>query len=268
MHNPIVSVLMSVYNESLHGIRRAIDSILAQSFSDFEFIIIIDNPNHAEAIELISDYAQKDSRIKVKVHNQNMGISYGCNEAILMAKAKYIARQEPDDYSYPNRIQLQFEYMEANPNVDALGATLQYVDVDRKIYFEISNAPAVGKEIKWRSPIAHPTLFARREAFLNYGFYLEGEWEYELWIRWYLKGVIMHNLKPCVYDYYQTFEDKKRKVKSYLFDAVKWRSKFSSELEFEFKDYVKLYFDNFLLLFPRLILINLVYFRYRLKSKR
>ena len=263
-----ISVIMSIYKENVLGIRRAVDSILNQTFKDFEYIIIVDNPDNKEGIELIEYYASMDSRIRYVVHEKNMGISYGCNEAIKLARGKYIARQEPEDYSYPDRLQMQFDYMQLYAEVDILGTALQYLDVENKIAFNISYKPIVGEEIKRYSPIAHPTVFVRRKTFFKYGFYDENEWEYELWILWYIKGVLFHNLPDVCYDYHQTFKDKSWKTKLYLLDAMHRQAKYKKSLHFKFTDNLYLFAERVCSFLPSFVIIRLLYINYKVKKKK
>jgi hypothetical protein len=105
-----------------------------------------------------------------------------------MAIGAYIARQDTEDVSLPTRLQAQYAYLQAHPEVDVLGTAWRYVDAQSNLSFLIKYKPVVGKEIKRHNPIAHPTVLLKRETFLKHGFYIENSWEYELWIIWYLKG--------------------------------------------------------------------------------
>ena len=252
---------MSIYKESVSGISRAVDSILNQTFNDFEFIIIIDDPTNEDGIDLIKNYAASDPRFNYVIHEKNRGISFGCNEAIRMAKGEYI----PDDYSYPNRLQVQYDYMQEHSDVDALGASLRYVDFESNLVFEIKYKPIVGDEIKKYCPVGHPTVFIRKNTYYKYGFYVENIWEYELWIIWHLKGVVFHNLQDYYYDYYQTYIDKERKTKPYLLDAINCKTKYTKELNFKFGDYFYLFAEKTCSKLPATLIIKLVYMVYKIK---
>lgn len=86
---PFVSVIMSVYNEPLEILTESIESVLNQTYTDFEFIIVIDNPNFLEARFLIESFAKKDNRIKFFVNKTNLGLSKSLNKAISIAKGTY-----------------------------------------------------------------------------------------------------------------------------------------------------------------------------------
>lgn len=258
-----ISVVMSVYEENELGIKRSVDSILNQTFKDFELIIIIDNPNNTEAIELIKKYASADSRIKYEVHKKNIKQSASLNEGIKMAAGKYIARQDTEDVSTPERLQKQYDYMQEHADVDVLGTAQRYVDVENNLSFLIQYKPVVGDEIKRHNPIGHPSVLIRKETFYKYGFYIENIWEYELWVIWYLKGVIFHNLQEPYYDYYQTKAEKISKVKIYLINDTNCKMKYAKALKFNLGDYIYLFAERICLLLPSTLIIKLLYYVYR-----
>ena len=108
---PKLSVVMSVYNEPTEWITQSIDSILNQTFRDFEFIIINDNPEREENESLLNSYSQKDKRIVVIKNEQNLGLTKSLNIGINEAKGDYIVRMDADDYSFPERFEKQVQFM-------------------------------------------------------------------------------------------------------------------------------------------------------------
>ncbi len=125
IRRPLVSVVMPVYNRA-DTIRKAIDSILNQTFTDFEFIIVDDGSTDGTT-EILDYYAKKDSRVRVLKNEQNRGISYSRNKGNDSAKGKYIAIMDSDDYSVPNRLEKQVAYLEANPEVDSVIGTIRSI---------------------------------------------------------------------------------------------------------------------------------------------
>ncbi len=123
MSRPTVSIVMPVYNGEKY-LKEAIDSILGQTYKDFEFIIIDDGSNDRTA-KIVQSY--KDSRIRFITH-ENKGLSASCNEGITMAKGKYIARQDADDISELNRLQTQVDFMEKNKNIGLVGSNYRVMD--------------------------------------------------------------------------------------------------------------------------------------------
>ena len=131
---PSVSVIMSTYKEKEKFLREAIESILNQSFQDFEFIIILDNPDNELHISIIEEYALKDKRIRFYKNETNLGLTQSLNIGLSLAKGKYICRMDADDISENNRIELQKYYLEEN-NFDLIGGITQIID-ENKIWIE------------------------------------------------------------------------------------------------------------------------------------
>ena len=118
---PQVSIIMPVYNTAPF-LREAMDSMLSQTFSDFELIVLNDcSPDNAE--EVLNTY--NDPRIVRYKGEKNVGLSNVLNVGIVMARGKYIARMDSDDISLPNRLQVQVDYLESNPEVDLVSVGMQ-----------------------------------------------------------------------------------------------------------------------------------------------
>ena len=120
---PLVSVVMLTYKRA-DIVPQAIDSILAQTFKDFEFIILNDgSPDNTD--EVIKKYVKKDSRIRYYKNDQNRGIAYSRNRAASLAKGKYVAIMDDDDESLPERLQKQVEFMEKHPDVTVVSGQIK-----------------------------------------------------------------------------------------------------------------------------------------------
>lgn len=114
-----ISVVTSIYNGEKY-IGETIESIIHQTFTDWEYIII-DNASTDASAEIIESYAKRDSRIRFYRNRENIGISANLNQCLDLASGKYIARTDADDLSYPERLQKQFQYMKEHPEVSLLG---------------------------------------------------------------------------------------------------------------------------------------------------
>ncbi len=123
--NPTVSVIMPVYNCGPY-LAEAVESILRQTWKDFEFIIV-DDGSTDDSLAVLEKYARQDDRIRV-ISRPNTGIVGALNDALVAARGKYVARMDGDDVSLPQRLQLQVEYLELNPSCVAVGASAQLVD--------------------------------------------------------------------------------------------------------------------------------------------
>ncbi len=106
----LISVIMSTYNESVSELRESIESVLKQTYSNIEFIIVIDNPNNEELSAFI--YSFDDPRIRVIKNDRNIGLVNSLNKAICQSKGKYLARMDADDICEANRLKLQKDYLE------------------------------------------------------------------------------------------------------------------------------------------------------------
>lgn len=125
---PLVSVVMSVYNAERY-VGEAIESILGQSFRDFEFIIINDSSTDRSG-EILHSF--QDERIISVKNAENIGLTKSLNKGLQMAKGEYIARMDADDISLPERLEKQVCFLEAHPEVGLVGSAVIYIDPDGK----------------------------------------------------------------------------------------------------------------------------------------
>lgn len=159
-----ISVIMSVYNEKVEWVREAINSILSQTFKEFEYIIILDNPTRSDLIEEIIKYKKNNNCISFIQNNANYGAAISRNIGIKKAKGEYVAIMDADDVSNPNRLQVQYEYMQRNKQVGISGAKIRFFGegIDKKVW----NVPTAYEEIKvallFECVIANPTVIMRK----------------------------------------------------------------------------------------------------------
>ena len=166
MQNKKVSVIMSVYNETENELKAAIDSILSQSFNDFEFIIVLDNPKNTVLCDMIRQYLKQDNRIIFLKNEENKGLPFSLNRALTKARGEYIARMDADDISYQNRLEKQINYIEAT-GMDLIYSGIEYIDESGKSLWK---SDALGKSsrkcrntIKYVNCSSHPTWFFRKK---------------------------------------------------------------------------------------------------------
>ncbi|TYA74128.1 glycosyltransferase family 2 protein [Seonamhaeicola marinus] len=196
----MVSVIMSIYNEPENWLREAIDSILNQSFKDFEFIIINDNPNRMINDEILEFYKGKDSRILSIKNENNIGLTKSLNKALKMAKGKYVARMDADDISLRHRFKEQVEFLEKNKHLLACGTDIILINENNKelnkklkTHFTFD---AIKNVFPLFNPIYHPTLFIRNkfitENGIRYNENFKYAQDYELVKEIILKGEIVN----------------------------------------------------------------------------
>lgn len=182
---PKVSVVMSVYNGDKY-LRESIESILGQTFRGFQFIIVDDGSTDGTAT-ILDDYT--DSRI-VRLHNpQCLGPYPSANRALAVASGEFVARQDSDDLSLPERLAQQVYFLEEHPEVGVVGAAVQIIDGGGNVS-EICRFPAEHGVLKWRmcfgNPIVHSTVMMRREVVNRvngYGVEMAFAMDYDLWRR-------------------------------------------------------------------------------------
>jgi glycosyltransferase involved in cell wall biosynthesis len=183
---PPISVVMPVYN-SAGVVGEAVESILRQTLRDFEFIIVDDGSSDATP-QILSEYARRDSRIKLYTQ-ENCGLIATLNRYCRIAPGKYIARMDADDISLPTRLEKQFRFLERHPEIGVLGTWIQDVDETRAPIIEWP-VPADPVVVRWflffGNCIAHPSVMMRRDLLDRLGYYrpeaIHVE-DYDLWIR-------------------------------------------------------------------------------------
>jgi len=122
-----VSVVMSVFNGEKY-LKQAIESILNQSFGDFEFIIVNDGSTD-KSLEILKQYQKRDKRIKI-ITQENIGLPKSLSKAIAVSKGSYIARQDADDISEPDRLKILAEFLDNHPEVGLVGSLVTQIDKD------------------------------------------------------------------------------------------------------------------------------------------
>ena len=192
--NPLVSVLMPVYKTAPY-LSEAMDSMLHQTFKDYELIVLDDcSPDNAE--EILDAY--DDSRIVRYKGENNVGLSNVLNVGIEMARGKYIARMDSDDISLPNRLQIQVDYLEAHSEIDLVSVGMQLFGVKESVWIRERNPEKVKIEALFHSPVLHASSMWRKDSFERHGLRFRQEMvpaeDYDLWTRAMLKGLKLVNL--------------------------------------------------------------------------
>lgn len=203
-NEPSISVVMSVYNGEKY-LSESIESILNQTFRDFEFIII-DDGSTDNSLKIIEDYQQKDNRVVLIRNKENTGLPASLNKGIKIAQGKYIARQDADDVSMPNRFEVQYKYMENNRAIDILGTGRLFIDIEGTIFSKNKiDSFNAGKILRsGENVFPHGTAFIQKKVFIEVGLYDERflyTQDLEYWIRCYLRKKNIHRLKDCLYKY-------------------------------------------------------------------
>jgi glycosyltransferase involved in cell wall biosynthesis len=165
---PRVSVVLAVYNTE-HYVREAIDSILGQTFEDFEFIIVNDGSTDGTT-DILTSY--EDPRIVLLHNERNVGVTRALNRGLARARGEYIARMDPDDISMPRRLEKQVSFLDTHPRVGLLGSRICVLQQRTGRTYTFDNPPT-NAQCQWYllldNPIAHPAAMMRREVLERAG---------------------------------------------------------------------------------------------------
>jgi glycosyltransferase involved in cell wall biosynthesis len=186
---PLISVVMSVYNGERY-VPEAVESILAQTFADFEFILIDDGSTDGSKA-LLQGYAKLDPRVRL-ISRPNEGLTKTLNEALGLARGEFVARMDADDVSLPMRFEKQAAFLHANPDCVCVGARVLRVDPygsplsesDHRLAHEEIDRQLMEEGLGWA--ITHPVAMMRRDAVATVGGYREQfstSQDLDLWLR-------------------------------------------------------------------------------------
>ncbi len=184
---PSVSVLMPLFNGSVY-VRQAIESILDQTFGDFELLVLNDGSTDA-SLKVVQEYTAQEVRMRV-ISRENRGLTYTLNELVSLARAPLIARMDADDIAMPRRLEIQVDFLARNPDIVCVGGACQIID-DAGRYLTTQHPPTADKDIQalmlqGHCAITHPAATARLAAVRKVGGY-DSNYDFaediDLWLR-------------------------------------------------------------------------------------
>ena len=234
MKNPKVTVLMSVYNGEKY-LNEAIDSILGQTFKDFEFLIVNDGSTDKTA-EILESY--NDPRIKIINNRKNIGLTKSLNIGLRVAKGEYIARQDADDISMPERLKKEVEFLEKHRDYAVVGTFLKILNEDSEIIFTLEKPiedTNIREFLKKDNCIAHGSVMIRKTYLLNVGLYynefIEESQDYELWLR-ISEKYKMYNIPEYLYmwrNHNENISIKHRNEQKHFVEMIKTQASWKEE---------------------------------------
>lgn len=195
---PPVTVLMTVYNGSTY-LPQAVESVLNQTFTDFEFLII-DDGSTDESVACIRSYG--DSRIRLVCNESNLGQAGSLNRGLELARGKYIARMDQDDICLPDRLQKQVDFLDRRPDITVVATWIYMIDSDGRktgpwgVKMDDYGTFVSSLLMAQGCPFCHPSIMFRREAVSHVGGYDETFApceDFELWVR-----LAMSQYKACI----------------------------------------------------------------------
>lgn len=195
--HPRVSVVMAVHNEEEYA-AGAIESILDQTFEDFEFIII-DDASTDNTPEILRDFAARDGRIRILTNEKNLSVPRSLNRGLEAAVGSYIARVDGDDLCTPHRLQSQVEFLDRNPEFVLIGGGVAFIDERGQQYAEFPSGVS-NWEFEWtsffRPPVVHSSAVFRRSVIAEHREYYDHDFnraaDFEYWHR------VLHHGLGCV----------------------------------------------------------------------
>jgi len=212
MKTPQISVILPFFNAE-KTLGRALDSISNQTFQDFECIMVDNNSNDGSR-NIARKYTNQDKQF-ILISEAKQGVTFAHNSGMAVANARYISRMDADDWMFPNRLENQFDYLEKNPEIEAVAGLAEYMPHKTETegfqrYVSWSNSILETKDIYLRqfieSPVINPTAMWRRSVSDKYGSYRHGKFpeDYELWLRWLSNGVKIYKLPLPVIKWYDS----------------------------------------------------------------
>lgn len=257
---PKIWVIMPVYNTKKY-LKESIDSILNQSFKDFEFIIVDDFSNDW-SYELLQEYEKKDDRIKLYRNEKNMWISFTRNKLISLSNTNLIANQDSDDISELNRLELQYNFLINNSDYSTISSNNLIINENSEIIWERIYNEDINKVILKKSPLSNPASMFKKDIFLELWWYEEllnyGE-DYDLWLKMYLnwyKLKVLNNylLKLRI----RNWQTKSSKLKETLKNTINLQKKYIKlGIKASFSDKIYIFLEQILLFLPNVIILNL-----------
>jgi hypothetical protein len=201
-----ITVVMPAYHEDEFQIRQAIESILNQTFGDFCYIIVLDDPDNKKLINIIEEYAERDKRIEFYINDENLGCPYSKNRGVKLSNTEYIAIMDADDISRPNRLEIQLNKLEKE-NLDIVAGYVRVINNSGEPLYNMDNLPLthdmIVKKMKVNNCMPHPTWLVKKKVYTELEGYadMQGCEDYDFLIRAIQNGFKLGMIDQIVLDY-------------------------------------------------------------------
>lgn len=186
-HTPRVSVLTPIYNTNPEHLRECIESILNQTFTDFEFLIVNDSPDNKNIEKIVKEYASKDNRVKYYKNDKNLGITPSRNKLLKMARGEYIAIFDHDDISVPERLEKQVKYLDEHNEIGVVSGWIEMFGRENKVVKIIEHDDDIRVNLTMHCTIPHTAAMIRKSVLddndIEYEEYYSPSEDYCLWAR-------------------------------------------------------------------------------------
>lgn len=253
-NNPKISVVMAVYNTEKF-VWQAIESILHQSFSDFE-MIIIDDASTDNSWGILQKFAKKDERIKIFQNKKNLWIAKTRQKLINLTNSDYIATMDSDDISTVHRLEKSYNFLKQNYDYAVVSGNTEIIDEKNQILGYRKYSEKIAKNILKKSPIAQWASMFRKKIFEEVNGYDEdlnfGE-DYDLWCKMYSKWYKIKNLdnfllKVRIRQWQTKIKNLKETLKNTIFIQKRAMEKY--QIKPDFSDKIYHFLEKILLFFP------------------
>ena len=258
MKKPDISVVMSIFKRVIF-LDEAIESILNQTFTNFEFIIVIEHSDEQEKINKYITSKYNDKRIKLINNKTKLGFAESLNVGIKLAKGKYIARMDDDDISLPLRFEKQFNYLEKHKDIGVLGTSVKVFMNENYESYPQTDSEIIKTNTLINNQMYHPTVMIRKEVIEENALYYDKNFkteDAELWSR-AVKVTKMANMKNILFKYRASNENETVIAKQAVFNSdieiIKKQLKENLNLDLCFEDvmYLNGRINNYTYLYNR-----------------
>ena len=232
-----VSIVMSEYNTKKEDLCIAIESILNQTFRDFEFIIV-DDCGKNDLEKIVKKY--NDMRIKIVKNDKNRGLVYSLNHGIKEAKGKYIVRMDTDDIADKSRIEKIYNYIKKHPEYVAISSRVVEFSGNKEIGILGKTGEKGKKDIMRGNVLIHPSVIIKKDAIEKVGYYKDYNRaeDFVLWCELLLAGFKLYTINDILLKYRVNPEDYNKRKLKYRKGEIKAKLEYYPKLGANFKDYL------------------------------
>lgn len=219
-----ISIIMGVYN-CADTLREAIDSILAQTYTDWQFVIC-DDCSSDNSYDILREYAAKDSRFVVLRNEKNSKLSFTLNHCLQYANGEFVARMDGDDISVPDRLEKQLAFLQSHPEYELVGTAMRQFNEGGMIR-DITKPESPNKNcMRSIVPFNHATIMTYKRVYNTLGGYTVSErtvraQDYDLWFRFFAAGFRGYNLSEPLYHVREDLNAIKRRTFKVRWNAYK-----------------------------------------------
>lgn len=195
---------MSVFNEKIEWLKESVNSILNQTYRNFEFIIVVDNPSiEKEKVLYLQDVALTDDRVLLTFNESNIGLALSLNKGICLSKGEFIARMDADDISELDRLEREMSFM-SKTNADMVSTNGVVIDDNSNYVRNMGEKPFDPTELlPFANMILHPSVLIKKSVLESVGLYrnFRRSQDYDLWLRLLTSGFIIRILNERLLRY-------------------------------------------------------------------